>query len=188
MELEKLKERSNMLASQHAMLSDGYKFWALVIDLSLVFSSGALLFFSIAAEVYTAPLLNIFGYEDTRNVLPFLTFVVFLASLVEWRIGFKFSAQEHEQALNGYARVKRDINKALKSASLTDEIVNLLKTNYDYCADTAPAIPEKKFLKLKKKHLLKIKISKALEITPGAHIFVIRMKIWIDDNFRKQGN
>ncbi len=110
-ELTKLKNRSNMLASQHATLSDYYQRWALITDITLVSLSGALLFLSVAATEYVNAFICMIGLVDSENLLPFLSFMVFVVSLFEWRIGFKNNAQKHAQAVIGYARVKREIKK-----------------------------------------------------------------------------
>jgi hypothetical protein len=46
-------------------------------------------------------------------------------------------------------------------------------------------IPERFFLKAKRRHLMKVAISKHLDTHPGASIVLTRMRLWWRGNFGK---
>lgn len=53
---------------------------------------------------------------------------------------------------------------------------------YRLVSDTLIQIPENDFLRLKRKHLIKVEISRQLDTAPGTSIFLLSLRLWFRDN------
>jgi hypothetical protein len=73
------------------------------------------------------------------------------------------------------------INKIEKDAPAD---VERFIERYYALTPTIIAIPERVFLQYKRKHLIKVFISKYLDECPAVSILLLKIKIWVRDNFK----
>src|SRR5260370_31453366 len=71
---------------------------------------------------------------------------------------------------------------------LTRENCQSVFTHYDLCSDLGRPIPEGEFLKLKRRHLCKVAISRYLDTHPAQSLTLIRARIsWRDNGRLRKG-
>ena len=105
--------------------------------------------------------------------------------MVQVKVDWKGQADKHMQALAMYAAVKRECSYLLASERVLPkhECHNVL-AKYEMAGSLGVEIPEKDFLKQKRRHLLKIEISKYLDTHPSASILLVRFQLWRRDNHK----
>ena len=95
----------------------------------------------------------------------------------------------HDQAVRHYTKAKYEIQRLLGDApeAVTDSSVRRLQELYLDNRDL-PSIPDRKFLKLKRWHLLKVAVATRLDDNPHDPVWLIRLKLWQEARQRKQTN
>jgi hypothetical protein len=112
-----------------------------------------------------------------------LAVAVFGLSIVQLRVDWKGRADAHARALDSYAEVKRDAGLLLASKQeITEAACQPVFARYGSAG--VISIPESEFLVQKRKHLLKVAVSKHLDKHPAASPFLTGLRFWFRDNFR----
>jgi hypothetical protein len=100
--------------------------------------------------------------------------------LVNW----KGCADAHDRSLKIYAEAKSNCIEVLNgTTAVSKEDYNRVRARYDMASDVGIRIPDSRFLKLKKKHLKKVLISRLLDEKPALSFTLLQIKIWLKDNF-----
>jgi hypothetical protein len=172
-----------MLCSAHAALRDRYSLRALFLDLGILGLSTWLVAVSLI-DPRLEPLLTPWGWE-ARIWVGVLGAFVFFLSLVQIKTDWKGRADAHRQALEIYAEVKREAGYLLATEHLEDEPYRRVLARYDMASAVGVAIPEKDFLDQKRRHVIKIEMSRHLDAFPSSSIFLRRLQIWCRDNIRR---
>jgi hypothetical protein len=183
-ELTRVRQVSDMLCTGHAILRDRYIRRALAIDLSVLgFSTWmvALAFVDPAINVKLTP----WGLAPTIWG-GCLAVGVFFLSIVQLKTDWKSRADAHRRTLDLYAEVKREAGYVLASAETDEPSCRRVLSRYDMASAVGIELPESDFLYLKRRHRIKIAISKRLDTYPAASISVLRLKMWFFDNFRRR--
>lgn len=180
-ELQRVARVSDMMCTAHAGLRDRYRRWAFRLDLAILLPSAWLV-----ALAFVEPRINLaltpFGLEAQLWV-GLLNVAVFGAAIMQLRVDWKGQADAHARAFEGYAEVKRDAGFLLASApGITEQACRPIFARYG-AAGAAP-IPEPEFLRQKRRHLLKVAVSRHLDLHPAASINLTRLRFWFKDNFR----
>jgi hypothetical protein len=82
-----------------------------------------------------------------------------------------------------YSEVKREAGYLLASSEvIAEREFQRVAARYDMASDVGAGIPERDFLKLKRRHKLKVKISKLLDTRPGASIALTKLQLILRDN------
>jgi hypothetical protein len=82
-----------------------------------------------------------------------------------------------------YSEVKRKAGYLLASSEgIVAREFQRVADRYDMASDVGTGIPERDFLKLKRRHKLKVEISKLLDARPGASIALIKLQLILRDN------
>lgn len=185
--LNKMKEELNrkyrvinMMVSMHSVLHQRYKTKSL-------FGS---IFFLLAAII-----LNIFTFFDysyieflgvnegnAKNILAFVSFLIFLLSVIFLLVEWSKKGEQHLQAINQLSRLLNEL-RAIQSIE-EDEIVKhkieLFDELYNQTFDTVPKIPDNKFNTLKAKHYKKVAVSKFIDTHKGKPYLVIRILFFLN--------
>ena len=183
-EVERIRRVSDMLTSIHSMLRDEYSRKATVLDCALFGSS-----IILAALVFVDPLL--LGWlplsaTGSRILLGAFALVTFFLSLVIFRVDWKSKAELHKRAVEAYANIKLETQELLTTFdSISDTEIQKLLVRYRDLGQICVAVPEASFLRLKRKHRMKVAISKYLDENPGASLCLLRLKTWLVGNFSK---
>jgi hypothetical protein len=83
-----------------------------------------------------------------------------------------------------YSEVKREAGYLLASSGvIATREFQRVADRYDMASDVGTGIPERDFLKLKRKHKLKIEISKLLDTRPAANIALTKLQLSLRDNW-----
>jgi hypothetical protein len=84
---------------------------------------------------------------------------------------------KHREAVRHYARVLYEIRRLEERGNTTGEELKTVQSLYLHDR-RVPPIPDKVFLKLKKRYLVKVAISKFLEEHPHAWIWWVKVRLW----------
>lgn len=182
-ELTRISRVSNMLCTGHAALRDRYARRALALDLLILGVSTWLV-----ALAFVEPRLNVtltpFGW-DSQIWIGALSTAVFFLTLVQIKTDWKGRSDAHKRTLDVYAEVKREAGYLLSSAGEYDrDACRRVFARYDMAASVGVPIPEAEFLVQKRRHLVKVTLSKALDDRPAASLAWLRARLWWRDNFK----
>lgn len=179
-ELQRIARVSDMMCTAHAGLRDGYRRRALWLDLAIALPSAWLV-----ALAFVEPRINVTltpASLEPQVWTGLLAVLVFGLSIVQLRVDWKGRANDHARAFDGFAEVKRDAGLLLASApEITEQACRPIFARYGSAGTTS--IPEQQFLRQKRKHLLKVAISKHLDGHPAASPLLTRLRFWFRDNF-----
>jgi hypothetical protein len=182
-ELIRIRGVSDMLCTGHAHLRDRHARMALALDLSILALSTWL-----AALAFVAPSINLsltpFGL-DSQLWMGLLAVAVLFLSIVQLKTDWKGRSDAHRRALETYAEVKREAGYLLANGELDESACRRVLARYDMASAVGVEIPERFFLAQKRRHKMKVALSKHLDTHPGASILLTRFRFWIRDNVRK---
>ena len=114
-----------------------------------------------------------------------LAIAVLFLSIVQFKTDWKGRSDAHRRTLDSYAEVKREAGYLLATGELDEQASRRVLSRYDMASAVGIEIPERFFLKQKRRHKMKVAISKHLDTHPGASLFLLRCRFWICDNFQK---
>ena len=185
-ELKRIRRVSDMLCTSHAELRDRYARKAMALDLLTLASSTwvvALAFVDPTIAVILTP------FRLTPAIwLGVLSVSVFFFSLLQLKTDWKSRADAHSRTLDLYAEVKREAGYLLASDECDEVSCRRVFSRYDLASAVGISVPESKFLQLKKRHRLKLSLSKALDQKPGLWIWLYKLRLAIQDNSAKDEN
>ena len=185
-ELQRLLRVSDQMVSQHAYLRDVYGRRALALDLCLVVLAGTLSAFTFATD----SAWNV-GFEMPISSKLFLaagSTLVFVLSLVEWKVAWKVRKATHADAVKAYGPFKLKLRGLLKQHdNLPEQNVSELQQEYAAIGKFNEPIPERYFLKSKQHHKRKLAISKYLDDHPHATLWFVRLRFIAIDNRHAAG-
>jgi len=178
-ELKRIARVADMLCTAHAGLRDKYRLLATCLDLAVLLLSAW-----VVALAFVEPRINVsltpFGL-DPQLWVGLLGVGVFGLSIVQLRVDWKGRSDAHARAFEAYAEVKRDGDFLLAiGQQITEQACQPVFTRYG--AAGAIPVPEDEFLRRKRRHLLKVAISRHLDSNPAASIHLTRLRLWVRDN------
>jgi hypothetical protein len=181
-ELERIKRVSDMLCTAHAGLQDEFTRRALFAELLTLASSTWLI-----ALVFVEPRISVRltppGF-DPQVWIGLLSTATFFLTILQIRMDWRGRADAHCRSLAMYAEVKRECGYLLASApSISQAECQRLLARYDMATDVGIKVPERAFLKYKRRHLMKVAISKHLDAHPGTSPLLFRLRLWKRDNW-----
>ncbi|MBI4922091.1 MAG: hypothetical protein HY834_10100 [Devosia nanyangense] len=103
--------------------------------------------------------------------------------LIQFRTDWRARSEAHSRSFDMYAEVKREAGYLLASTErqIPSREFHRLASRYDMASDVGVGVPESEFLSQKRRHKVKIELSKILDSRPGAVIAFERFKIlWRD--------
>jgi hypothetical protein len=182
-ELKRIHRVSDMLCSAHAAMRDHQARKAAILDISILGLSIwllALVFVDPAINVVVTPL-----HLNPTLWLGLVSVLTFFLSMLQVKVDWKGRADKHAQALAMYASVKRECSYLLASERVLpkNECHNVL-ARYEMAGSLGVEIPEKDFLKQKRRHLLKIALSKHLDTHPSTSMLLVKFQWWWRDNHK----
>jgi uncharacterized membrane protein (DUF485 family) len=180
-EVERVRRVADMLTTAHANLCERFNRFALILDLSVLGLSTWLV-----AVAFVGPRLGVKltpGQISPQVWSGFLGVGTFFLSLVQLRVDWKGRSDAHRRTFDLYAEVKRECGYLLASGvQLTHDKCGSVLSKYSMATDIGTPIPEREFLRQKKKHLQKIEISRMLDAHPSVSIIGARIRMWWRDN------
>ena len=178
-EIHRNKRVLNMMISMHSTLRDKY------YRLSLAFK--ILLFTS-------SVILNSFVFADTEFVQEFgiaapsielsigvASIIVFLVSIIMFVVQWDKKSANHEEAKKQLSHLLNEAREIISnSKNITEQEVKSFVQKYSQVNSMLVPIPEKKFNKLKHKHLHKVELSKYISKNPKYPYLLIRIRFFIN--------
>jgi hypothetical protein len=181
-EVERMRRVADQLCTAHAALRDSFKRRALLLDVVILLMSAwltALAFLDPRLSKWLIP----FGI-DSQLWMGLFGVIVFFLTLIQFKVDWGGRAEAHTRSFGMYAEVKREAGYLLaSSADIPAREFQRLAARYDMASDVGVGVPEANFLQLKRRHLMKVRISKMLDKSPGASILLAKLKIVLIDNF-----
>lgn len=174
--LEKIKKKAQMQADMHGQLADDNRWWHDVLLYGTLLTSSFILSLTFVSDefiVRTTPLTSD-GFKWLQAVIAVGNFFAGMLLSI-WRPSDHEA--KHREAVRHYARVLYEIRHLEERGDITREEVEAVKNVY-LDDRSVPPIPDKVFLKLKKRYLVKVAISKFLEEHPHAWIWWVKVRLW----------
>lgn len=182
-ELERIRRVSDQLCSGHAGLRDRYLRRAVVLDLLILAASTWLVALSFVAPSVNKELAP-FGIQPNIWVGVLGTATFFL-TIVQIKTDWKSRADAHRRTLEMYAEVKREAGYMLANEVFDELDFRRVLSRYDLVSAVGVEIPESEFLRQKKRHKMKVELSRYLDDSPFSSLSIVRFKLWVRDNFRR---
>jgi hypothetical protein len=184
-EITRIHRVSDMLCTGHAGLRDRYARMALALDLSILALATWL-----SALAFVAPHINVsltpFGF-DSQLWIGLLSVATLFLAIVQLRTDWKGRSEAHRRTLNSYAEVKREAGYVLANGELDEAACRRVLARYDMASAVGVEMPDRLFLTYKRRHKMKIALSRHLDTHPGASLLLTRLRFWIRDNMQKRG-
>ena len=185
-QLENLKRKADQQASAHAWLRDFYSFFHSTLSTISLVAGVFLLAIVMASPELISRTIGVppEWYPWFTALLAGGSFSVVVIQLA-WRLDVK--ATTHGHAVRHYTRVRYLASTALQRGSeiSADQVAEIQR---EYLDDRdLPRIPEKRFLGLKRWHLMKVQVSKELDKNPHESLRAIRRRLELDSTKEEEG-
>jgi len=182
-ELQRVLRVSDMMVTAYSRLRGRYAFWSMCIDILILLLSAWLSALAFASE----NIMNAINPTNISNQLFIGTIALttFIISLVQLKVDWKGKAAAYANSAKVFSSFKLELRKVLADSGdeIDTDTLKLMNEKYITAGDFSVPIPEDQFLALKKAHLMKIEISKALDDSPSSSILLLRIKQWWRDNY-----
>jgi hypothetical protein len=127
-----------------------------------------------------ASMLAPFGFRN-EIWIGLLAICGFALSLIQLQVNWKGQAEAYHHSCVLMSTYVRECRVLDSSTDVSQMKVALER--YNVILDGVQPIPDSQFLNLKKRHLLKIEISRYLDSHPGASIALVHIRCWVRDNW-----
>ena len=176
--LERTIRVSDQSCTGYAILRDRYQQWSLLLDLAIL-----LLSLWLIAMVWVQP--NIADKLTPSGIareiwLGLLAILTFALSLLQILVNWKEKANSYHQAmliLSTYVKELRPLWNSEDNALIESALIR-----YQAITEPLAPIPDSQFLKLKKRHKMKVLTSKFLDRHPGTSLTLLRIVVWWRSN------
>lgn len=182
-EIERMGRVSDQLCTAHAAMRDRFSSRQLASDI---------------AVLLLAAWTSAMGFLDPR-LLPWLTpphldgslwigllgISTFALTLIQSKADWRGRREAHQRSFSIYAEVKREAGNLLTDISdIPARDFQRLADKYHMASEMGTGIPERSFLALKRRHTMKIAISKLLDEKPASAIWLTKLKLILRDNLK----
>src|SRR6266850_4047618 len=183
-DLSRMLRVADQMASGYAHLRDEYALRARVLDVLILGISSWLLAMTFAEPAFGKRFAP-FGisHEAWIGVLAVGTFVL---ALIQSRVDWKAKSDSYQRSLQNISEIVLEVRELLasKTAPEAHDMKRVAQKYYTILRFIDP-IPENRFLELKRRHRIKVEISRLLDDHPSLHIGLIRLRLWWRDNVRR---
>ena len=172
-EVQRRHRVADMMITMHSILRDSYKRRSVALDL-VIFSTSVL----IAALAFGDRVLIDWLHltpDSTRFAIGIVAVLAFLAGLMSWMVDWKGRADAHDRAASSFTNAKFRLS-SVDDMSDEGDMEQVLLSYEEIARNTVP-VPDSKFLKLKSEHLMKVRVSRLLDRSPGACLPWVRLRL-----------
>lgn len=181
--LKTIKRIADQSCSAHAHLRDQYAGQAFMFDLIILSASAWTLALSFA-DARIAALLA--PFEMSPVIWTGLMGVaIFIATLAQLKLDLKGRSDSHRRACEAHASVKKSAGDALRQEGDDPARLKEVEAQLGLAAAIGVPIPEQEFVRLKRRHLQKVALSRHLDDQPFASPTLVSLSWWWRDNFGK---
>lgn len=182
-ELGRIRRVADMLCTGHAHLRDRFARRALILDILILGLSTWLVALAFV-EPHIDESLTPFDM-NSRVWAGLLAIGTFFLTIVQMKTDWKGRADAHRRTLDIYAEVKREAGYLLAAEDFQENSCRRVLSRYDIASAVGVEIPENEFLVQKRKHKMKVALSKHLDTYPAASVLITRIRFWWRDNLKK---
>jgi hypothetical protein len=181
-EITSILRKADQSCSIHGQLRDKFQLRASILDYGLMIVSTYLIGLTFVEPTIDVRLSLWLEHDSMVAIVSFITFFL---SIVQFKNDWKKKTQEHQRSFTEYAQVKAECKAMITANNQTIDNSHLQRIRHNYNSATAVGthIPEGGFLSGKKQHQIKVFISKHLDANPGSLISLVRLKLFLRDNF-----
>lgn len=184
-EIERIKRVADLLCSAHAGLRDQYADRALLLDICILAASTWLVAISFVDPQLGARLAP---FSLTAQIWAgVLGVATFFFTLVQIKTDWKSRSDAHKRSMEMYAEVKLEAGYLLAGETIEVPEYRRVISRNDMAAASAVEVPERAFLAQKRRHKIKVAISKHLDEYPLASVRITKLRWWWRDNIRRIG-
>jgi len=180
-EIQRILRVSDQMCTMHSVLRDIYSKRALMLD--LIIFSGA---FLITATIFIDPLISDMlkiGGVHSQIWFGCLSIIITICSVVQLIVDWKGLRDAHGKAQKFYSEISLKCRHLMSSENPNlQQDKQCLLDKYNNGVNYQISIPNSYFISLKKKHKIKVFISKCLDNHPGVSIILLRFRLWWHDN------
>lgn len=180
-EVERIRRVADLLCTAHASMRDRFTRCAVSLNLAILLLSAwltALAFVDPRFYQWLTPF-----QIDAQLWIGLIGVLTFCLTLIQLQLDWWGRSEAHDRSFNMYSEVKREAGYLLASSEMIPlREFQRLAARYDMASDVGTGIPERNFLKLKRRHKLKVEVSKLLDTRPGASIALTKLKLILRDN------
>ena len=179
-EIASLERKADQQCTGHAWLRDKYRRRAACLDYGLMLAATYMLGLSL---VEPALGWSLSLGMDRAALVVVLSLLIFFFSVVQFKSGWKRTAEAHQRAFKEFATVKsecRTLTSGVRNVTSTEH--QRIRAHYDMITEVGTHIPDNEFLKCKAHHVRKVFVSRYLDDHPGARPIVVHFKLFLRDN------
>lgn len=178
--LKSIKRVADQTCSAHAELRDRYANLAFALDLLILSASAWTLTLAFADPAIAARLAP---FRIPPTIWTGLMGVaIFLATLTQLKLDLKGRSDAHRRACDAQADVKKAAADAARREEDPDRLTEV-EARLALASAIGVPVPEREFVRLKRKHLQKVALSRHLDAHPFASPTRLRWTWWWRDNF-----
>ncbi|SDI90701.1 MULTISPECIES: hypothetical protein [Bradyrhizobium] len=182
-EIERIRRVADQLCTAHAALRDRFASRQSAIDIVVLLLSAW-----TASMGFVDPRLTPWltpPHLDAQLWIGILGSITFGLALIQFKADWRGRSEAHKRSFTMYSEVKREAGYLLANlGKVSDRDFQRLADRYDMASDVGAGVPEKDFLKLKRRHKLKVAISRILDEKPGSSLWLIKLKLLLRDNYK----
>jgi hypothetical protein len=163
--------RIDMMITGHSVLRDRRRAWARLLTLSILGLSivGLALAFVADREV------TVSGLSARFQVwVGSISAAIFFLALIDLQVDWKGTARSHAEAADRLAELKAKFAGAQVDDTSAESEVDL-QQEYERTMAAIVPLPDRKFTRLKAKHLRKVEVSRILDTHPGTPVLVLQL-------------
>jgi hypothetical protein len=162
----------DLMTDGHSVLRDRYRAWSLTLTLAILALSVAATALAFAGE----PRVTFIVTARLPVFVGVLACLIFFFTLVDLQFDWRSKSRSHEAAARELARFKstlRDAGSRIEHGDTVD-----LTSDYQRTMGGLVEISDRKFLRLKARHLRKVEVSKRIAERPGTPVWIHRAQLF----------
>lgn len=166
--------RIDMMITAHSVLRDRRRLWARLLTLGILALSilGLALAFTGDREV------TVLGVSARLQVwVGSISAAIFFLALVDLQVDWKGSARSHAEAFDRLAELKAKFMGAEVDDAGAESEVDL-RQEYERSMAVIVPLSDRKFVRLKARHLRKVEVSRLLDTHPGTPVLMLQLIVF----------
>ncbi len=182
-ELSRIVRVADQMSTGYAYLRDQYALRARVLDFVILAVTSWLL-----AMTFVEPAIGrkLSPFDIPHEIwLGLLSIAIFVLAIMQTRVDWKARSDAYQRALVSTSEVVLEGRQVLANATPTPADISRVIQKYYVVMRFIEPLPEQRFLELKRRHRLKVAVSKLMDERPASAIWLLKLKMWIRDNCRR---
>lgn len=175
-QLKKLRKKSEINRQAYSIQYSRYAKIAKLLHAFILVSSCVTATLIFTDYTVFKPIVHNLTEDVYKLVNGGIATLVFVLTIIEESFKPGNIAKEYDVAIKRYTEFIRNINYVVNTKNADDKEVRKIIDKYNFICELSPQIPDRIFVKAKKKLLRKIEISKALDRDPFKCVLILKIK------------